>query len=111
MLVINLEAGMPLVEKARLKLDTAIRSAKRQQIGCMKIIHGYGSSGRGGAIKKDVIIQLRKYKNSGIIKKFVIGENASVFDEDARFILEKCVEFGRDKDFGKQNHGVTFVLL
>ncbi len=47
---VNLEAGMPTVDVARIHLNMALCSAKANRVKVLKLIHGYGSSGRGGAI-------------------------------------------------------------
>mgnify|MGYP002514787730 CR=1 FL=1 len=61
-LTVNLEAGHPTVEMARTHLNMAIRSAKANGTRVLKLIHGYGSSGKGGSIRSDVQAQLRRKK-------------------------------------------------
>lgn len=56
--VVNLEKGMPLVHQALLRLRQEIETARRQGCGVLVLIHGYGSSGKGGTIKKEVRRQL-----------------------------------------------------
>lgn len=63
--VVNLEAGMPTVDVARTHLNMALRSAKANRVKVLKLIHGYGSSGRGGAIRADVLAQLARKKRRG----------------------------------------------
>ena len=58
--VVNLEAGMPTVDVARTHLNMALRSAKANRVKVLKLIHGYGSSGRGGAIWGDVVAELAR---------------------------------------------------
>jgi len=47
--VVNLEEGMPQVEEARLRMQYELQLAKKQGYTAVKLIHGYGSSGAGGA--------------------------------------------------------------
>ncbi len=56
--VVNLEKGMPLVHQALLRLQQEIETARHQGCRVLILIHGYGSSGKGGAIKKEVRRQL-----------------------------------------------------
>jgi len=42
-----MEAGMPTVEDARRRLLEELRQAKQVGVRALKIIHGYGSSGKG----------------------------------------------------------------
>lgn len=109
--VVNLEAGMPTVANARIKMDQALRTAKARQVKAIKIIHGYGSSGKGGAIKRDMQAYLSGKKKSGAIREFVSGENFSPFDAQARTIIDYCPELTRDPDYTRSNHGITIVLL
>ncbi|WP_312642024.1 Smr/MutS family protein [Hydrogenoanaerobacterium sp.] len=109
--VINIESGMPTVDVARTRLSQGLRSAKAAGYTVAKVIHGYGSSGKGGAIKTDVQRTLQQKRASGQIKAFVRGEDFSPFDASARLIVERCPQMARDIDYNRQNHGVTIVLL
>ena len=109
--VINLEAGMPTVDMARTHLNMALRSAKANRVKVLKLIHGYGSSGKGGAIRADVLSQLAQKKRVGQIREFVRGEDFSPFDSGARAIVAACPLLARDPDYSRANHGITMVLL
>lgn len=108
---INIESGMPTVEAARARLAQGLRSAKAQGFTVARVIHGYGSTGKGGAIKRDVQVTLQQKRASGQIRAFVKGEDFSPFDAASRLIVEKCPQMSRDIDYNRQNHGVTIVLL
>ena len=107
----NLELGRPTVAVARQNLLHQLRMAKAA--GCMvvKLIHGYGSSGTGGAIRMDVRRLLAEKKAAGQIRAFVPGEDFSPFHADARAMMDACADIRKDPDVARQNHGVTFVLL
>ena len=106
--IVNLEAGMPTVDMARTHLNMTLRSAKANRVKVLKLIHGYGSSGKGGAIRADVLAQK---KRAGQIKEFVRGEDFSPFDSAARAIIDACPSLSRDIDYSRANHGITMVLL
>jgi len=109
--IVNLEAGMPTVENARIKLDQALRTAKARRTAALKIIHGYGSTGKGGAIKRDVQQFLAQKKRAGQIKGYVAGENFSPFSAQARELIDRCPQLTRDSDYSRGNDGITIVLL
>ena len=46
----NVEAGLPTLDEARRLVIDEIRRAKREGARALKVIHGYGSSGKGGAL-------------------------------------------------------------
>ncbi len=108
---INLEKGLPTVSFAHSQLTQALLSARASGIQVIKLIHGYGSSGRGGAIRGDVRQTLQKKKASGSIKAFVPGEEFSPFYECARLALQVCPQLAKDPDYGRTNHGITLVVL
>lgn len=108
---IMLKQGLPTVEEAQLRLDAEIGWASRAGVTVLKIIHGYGSSGVGGALKRAVRASLRKRCQEGTIRAFVGGEQWSVFDESTREIVDACPSLGRDRDLRSGNEGITIVLL
>lgn len=109
--ILNLELGMPPVEFARKKLHQGLRTARASGCRVVKVIHGYGSSGKGGAIRADALKVLAEKKRLGQIRAFVPGEDFSVFSSDTRTMLELCPELRHDLDLTRQNHGITMVLL
>lgn len=102
---------MPTVEQARIRLEQALRSARAKRCKAVKLIHGYGSTGKGGAIRRDVQSVLATQKRAGKIKAFVPGEEFSPFYANARMAVEQCPALLRDKDYAAANHGITIVLL
>ena len=109
--ILNLEQGMPTVETARRRLEQGLRTARARRVAAVKIIHGYGSSGKGGKIKQDVRQALTQKKRANEIRDFVSGEDFSPFDPSARAILDQCPELRNDRDYTRGNHGITIVLV
>ena len=109
--VINLEAGMPVVEVARSRLNQGLQSARMRGEKAVKIIHGYGSSGRGGKIKRDTHAVLAQKKEAGLIRDFVPGEEFSPFYEKARRAAAALPSLTRDDDYSRENDGITIVLF
>ena len=108
---VNLEEGRPTVESARSRLSQAIVSARANRQPCLKLIHGYGSSGRGGAIKQEVHRFLAQKKQAGVIRHYVPGEEFSPFYEEARRAVDLCPDLSRDRDYSRQNGGITIVVF
>jgi len=111
MKIVNIEAGMPTVKEATVRLSLALRQAKAAGFATVKIIHGYGSSGTGGSLRDAIRASLRKRRKEGKISTFVTGEQWSPFDDTARTILQACPTLERDPDLGRYNEGITIVLL
>jgi hypothetical protein len=109
--IFNVEAGLPTLDEARRLVIEEIKQAKRAGARVLKVIHGYGSSGKGGAL----CIGLRKSfglrRKEGVIKDFVAGEDFSIFNETVLDLLEAVPELRDDPDLGATNEGVTIVWL
>lgn len=109
--IINIESGMPTVEAGQKKLYFEIVTARRQGIKVIKVIHGYGSSGVGGRLKKGILEYLALKKREGFIKEYISGDDFDIFNQSTRNILEKYSELGKDNDLGRGNPGITMVLI
>lgn len=108
---VNLEQGLPRVADALARLEQELRTARARRVPVLKIIHGYGSSGKGGAIRRDARKLLEAKKNSGQIRAFCAGEDFSPFSPDARRIIDEYPELRKDGDYSRGNDGITIVLL
>ena len=108
---INIEDGMPEVKQAIAHLYSAIERSKSYGAKVMKLIHGYGSSGKGGKIRVAIRKELEKCQKEGQIAFFITGENFSIFDENTRKILYVDKSIREDKDLNRHNNGVTFVVF
>ena len=108
---INLEAGMPHTDAAIRRLTAILHAQRAARTKAFKIIHGYGSTGKGGALR----VELRRYldacKRKGLISGYVRGEEFSIFDAGTRALLARCPEAAKDRDLEKYNTGITIILL
>lgn len=108
---VSLKGDLPTVEEARARLLAEISQAKGAGVLVLKVIHGYGSSGVGGALKQGIHASLRRRKKEGRIREWVAGEHWEIFDERARAILACAPGADRDPDLGRSNLGVSVILL
>lgn len=108
---LNIEAGLPTVDEARQLLLTELRQAKQSGVLAVKIIHGYGSTGKGGALRGALRSSLLRRKKEGLVTRVIFGEKWSVFEEDARYAIDHCPELRHDRDLGRSNEGITLVLF
>jgi hypothetical protein len=107
----NAEADRPSLDEARRSVIEEIRKAKREGVRVLKVIHGYGSSGKGGTL----CIGLRKSfalrKKEGVIRDFVPGEDFSIFNPTVLALIETVPELRGDPDLSATNEGVTLLWL
>ena len=109
--ILNIEAGMPTVEEARHMLLAELKQAKQRGVGAVKVIHGYGSTGKGGTLRGALRKSLLRRKKEGLVTRVIFGEKWSVFEDDARYAIEHCPELRSDRDLNHSNEGITIVLL
>lgn len=109
--VFNLEADLPTLEEARKRLSAATKEARREGCRALKIIHGYGSSGKGGVLKIGLRKSLLLRKKEGAIKDFIPGEDFSIFNQTTLDLLEAVPQLRGDPDLNALNEGVTLVWV
>lgn len=88
-----------------------IRRAKREGVKVLKVIHGYGSSGKGGALCIGLRKSFRLRKKEGVIRDFVEGEDFSIFNATTLAMLEAASDLRGDCDLNATNEGVTLLWL
>ena len=109
--VVNLEEGMPTVEQARLRMQYELKTARREGFKAVKLIHGYGSTGAGGALRIELQQELRKLAEDGTLRAVISGENWRVADPTTWDLLKRFPEWKKDSDLGRGNQGVSIVIL
>jgi hypothetical protein len=107
----NVEAGLPVLEEARRQVIAEIHRARRSGARVLKIIHGYGSSGKGGTLCHGLRKSFTLRKKEGVIKDFIPGEDLSIFNPKTLSLLEAVPELRGDPDLDATNEGVTVLWL
>lgn len=108
---VNLELGRPSVDEALRRLEHELAAKRHLRAKAMKIIHGYGSSGKGGRIRTASRKYLRAAQEQGRIYAVLPGERLTIFDEEARRLMARCPALRDDCDRERYNCGVTFVIF
>jgi len=107
----NLEANWPSLEEARAQVLAEIRRAKRDGVRALKVIHGYGSSGKGGVLGVGLRKSFRLRKKEGVIKEFIPGEDFSIFNQVVLTLLDAVPEMHGDPDLNTTNEGITVLWI
>lgn len=108
---VNLELGRPSADEALRRLEHELAAKRHLRAKAMKIIHGYGSSGKGGRIRTASRKYLRAAQEQGRIYAVLPGERLTIFDEEARRLMARCPALWDDCDRERYNCGVTFVIF
>ncbi|MBZ5721729.1 MAG: Smr/MutS family protein [Acidobacteriia bacterium] len=108
--VLNLKFDMPTIEQARRRLLEFI-SSPRQKGPLVKIVHGYGSTGRGGALRTALRELLQQWEKEDKIKLVIFGENWSIFDARTQDLRQRYpwLQDDSDSDLDRHNQGITIV--
>ena len=109
--VFNIEETMPRVEEARKILIEKLKNARGRGVKVLKIIHGYGSSGVGGALRLALRDSLLRRRKEGSVTNIIFGENWSISEANTRSALQQWPELRKDSDLNRSNRGITLVFL
>ena len=107
----NLEAGLPTVAQALERLERDLREARACEAKVVRVIHGYGSSGRGGKIRDAVRRELGRKLARGEVKDVTPGENYSSTTNAGRDLLARFKELKTTERSDNSNHGLTIIEI
>jgi hypothetical protein len=102
---------MPSIPEALQRLDRELARARQENIKILKLIHGYGSRGAGGDIRIAVQKKLYDMQQGGHIGGFIFGEDWAKSNEDSWRLLGSRQDLKSDADLGRNNQGITIVML
>jgi hypothetical protein len=109
--VINLERGMPAAEDALRFLEASLTEARSRGITVLTVIHGYGSSGRGGKIRRECRKVLDYKCSKGELQGYLPGEEFSRRNGPTKSMLRRYPQLASDRNLDKHNQGITLVIL
>lgn len=102
---------MPSVTESLQRLEREIARARQHNHDVLKIIHGYGSKGKGGDIRFAVQRRLQELVEVGQIHGCIFGENWSKSDDATWRLLQAQSDLKDDIDLGRKNRGISIVVL
>ena len=108
---VNIKYDMPTADLAVRRTTYAIENGRTLGASAVKLIHGYGSSGKGGRIRTASRRHLEEAAAQGHITAYLPGERFSIFDETARRAMQAYPQLRLDRDLDRENRGVTFIFF
>jgi hypothetical protein len=108
---INLEQGLPTVQQALLKLKQEIATSRFEQIRVLTLIHGYGSTGKGGAIRLECRKTLDYLCSKGEIAQVIYGEDFNRRHGTVKNLLNRFPDLSRHPHLNNHNKGISIVVL
>lgn len=108
---VNLEDGRPTVELALHRMTELLEDGARNGVTAVTLIHGYGSSGKGGVIRWESRKMLAFMKSKGRIADFIPGEDFTRRSGRVKSLLRRYPQLSSDKNLNKRNRGITLVII
>ena len=108
---INIKEGFPPADVAVANMEIELEAHSFAGTKAVKVIHGYGSHGVGGEIKKLAHKKLLELKKLKKILDFVPAEHFGELEKNSDFILNNFPELILDADLKNYNSGITIVFL
>jgi hypothetical protein len=96
-------------DAAEEQLESALRSARQSaEIRVLRIVHGYGSSGRGGSLK--TVARNWLYRKRSALRAVIAGEDLTPFDPNAQELAAEC-QLSISTDLGPATEGMTVAWV
>lgn len=109
--VINIERGRPIVETALKKMENELARARSEKVRVITLIHGYGSSGKGGRIRTECRKVLDHLGRQKKINLAIEGEEFRKRTGPGKELLRRFPGLERDCASDFANPGVTIIVL
>lgn len=106
-----LKEGSPTVREAVSRLERELVKARKKGFRVVKLIHGYGSSGEGGAIKVALADALKAMEEKGEIRRYITGEDHFKYAGKRNYLLNKYPELRETWNSDRGNPGITFIEI
>ena len=108
---VNIERGRPVVETALKKMENELLRARADQVRVVTLIHGYGSSGKGGKIRTECRKLLDHMYSEKKINQLIVGEEFRKRMGPGKALLKRFPQLERECTSDFSNPGVTIVVL
>ena len=112
MYYLNLKEDYPPVDVALAMVEIEIERYTGTGERVIKVLHGYGSHGIGGDIKRNLQIALARWKQKGFIFDYYSGEVITKTKlDDYNLDVKVYNSIVLDEDFLHYNPGITYIVL
>ena len=109
---LNVKQDGPYVDEALDRLAEYLRKSLAVGIKAIVLIHGYGSTGEGGRIKRAIHDALENNRYSDRVDEYYFGENVAYGSEAYHALNKRRPGLKRYlKRFKEGNAGMTVLLL
>lgn len=107
----NIEAGMPSVEEGIARLEGELVRARQSGVRVLRVIHGWGSTGTGGALRDACRAFLKRKLSSRQIAAILYGDDYYPSTDEGQELMNRCPELRNSIRSDNHNPGITFIVL
>ena len=110
---LNLETFSPPPnrQEAVTQMRSFLGEQRRRRARVVKIIHGYGSSGKGGVLWGAVRRELEEMRRRQEIRAYLPGEELHSRSATVRALANDFPAIRKLPEYGRANPGLTVVVL
>ncbi len=109
--VVNIERGRPPVATALKIMENELGRAAYEGIRVVTLIHGYGSSGKGGRIRTECRTVLERLKQNKKINQIIAGEDFKRRSGAGKSLLQRFPSLLNECSSDFSNPGITIVVI
>lgn len=111
LITIDIKSDRQTVSEAIAQFLVEVESYKKGGYKVMKVIHGYGSHGVGGAIKVQFLKKCEELKRRGKIEDYTCCDRWTPNNVVRKIAINYCPDLLADRDLYLLNSGCTIVIL
>lgn len=111
LITIDIKSEQQTVRQAIAQFLVEVDACRIGGYKVIKVIHGYGSHGVGGAIKREFLKECQNLKNRGKIYDFVCCDNWTEHNVVRKIAINYCPDLLADRELYLLNPGCTIVII
>ena len=111
LITIDIKSDGQTVAQAIAEFLVELESYKKGGYKVMKVIHGYGSHGVGGAIKREFLKKCEELKRRGKIDDYVCCDNWTPKNIVRKIAINYCADLLADRELYMLNPGCSIVIM
>ena len=111
LIVVDIKSEKQTVAEAIAQFLVEVDAYKKGGFKVMKVIHGYGSHGVGGAIRNAFLKKCQDLKNRGVIEDFTCCDKWTDKNVVKKIAINYCPDLLADSELYHINSGCSIVIL
>lgn len=111
LITIDIKSERQTVAEAIAQFLIEINAYKKGGFKVMKVIHGYGSHGVGGAIKNEFLKKCKELKNRQVIEDYTCCDKWTDKNIVKKIATNYCSDLLADGELRHLNPGCSIVIL